>query len=209
MTAICAELPLRVDLSRTMPRPSRWIRLSQRNFTPLFALPTPRRLLLRCQDSQSETAQRRRGLAGLSPFRRLLGPRMVLLWMRRRAKARTLALDQRRRSNVSFEGFKNHQPELWHGLERPDLDRIELVIEIVRQRTAPDHRAAGEPQPLTVLAYRVDQFIHTVAQALAEFAGDFHRPGDLSQELDQRAGSPVFLFIVGHGFRPHKLTLSA
>jgi len=101
---------------------------------------------------------------------------------------------------VSFEGFKNHQPELWHGLERPDLDRIEVVIEIVRQRTAPDDKAAGEPQPLTVLAYRVDQFIHTVAQALVEFAGDFHRAGDLSQELDQRTGSPVFLFIVSHGF---------
>src|SRR5271166_4270633 len=71
---------------------------------------------------------------------------------------------------------------------------------IIRQRTAPDYKAAGEPQPVTVLAYRVDQFIHTVAQALAEFAGDFHRAGDLSQELDQRAGSPVFLFIVTHGF---------
>ena len=92
--------------------------------------------------------------------------------MRRRAKARSeierrWQLDQRRRSNVSFEGFKNHQPELWRGLERPDLDRIEVVIEIVRQRIAPDDKAAGEPQPLTVLAYRVDQFIHTVAQALA------------------------------------------
>ena len=49
---------------------------------------------------------------------------------------------------MSLEGFKNHQPELWHGLERPDLDRIELVIEIVRQRTAPDDKAAGEPQEL-------------------------------------------------------------
>jgi hypothetical protein len=60
-------------------------------------------------------------------------------------RGQTLALDQRRRSNVSFEGFKNHQPELWHGLGPPDLDRIELVVEIVRQRTAPDDKAAGEP----------------------------------------------------------------
>src|SRR5208337_5204374 len=112
---------------------------------------------------------------------------------KRESKSQTLALDQRRRSNVSFEGFKNHQPELWHGLERPDLDRIEVVIEIVRQRTAPDDKAAGEPQPLTVLAYRVDQFIHTVAQALVEFAGDFHRAGGSRRRGDLTAPTTEFL----------------
>ena len=101
---------------------------------------------------------------------------------------------------MSFERFKNHQPELWHSLERPDLDRIELAIEILRQRTAPDHKAASEPQPLPVLADRVDQFVHTVAQVLVEFAGDLYRAGDLSQELDQRTGSSVFLLILGDGF---------
>ncbi len=109
---------------------------------------------------------------------------------------------------MGFERFKSHQPELWYGLERSDLDRIDLVIEIVRQRTAPDDKATGEPQPFTVLAYRVDQFIHTVGEALVEFAGDFHRASNLSQELDQRAGSPVFLFTWIMG-RPYKLTLSS
>ena len=33
----------------------------------------------------------------------------------------------------------------------------------------------------------------TIRLLMARFAGDFHRAGDLSQELDQRAGSPVFL----------------
>ena len=53
MTAICAELPPRAEVSRMMPRHFRSIQLSRGRVTPLFSPPTPRRPLPRCQGSET------------------------------------------------------------------------------------------------------------------------------------------------------------